>query len=323
MLGQESPVALPRQGSLAFPDDTAARRALVALLAAVLLLGGCAGVAEVTGTATRDELTELRGDVAGVQTSVRQLKNQIDGLNVQTEARRREQLTESERQAASLAQRVDALARSITALNARIDEVTARLESVRSVARPPGPGPSAPGATPPRTAQPAAPASPGAGAPPSAAPTAAPPATRPTTGSLSPQDIYQAAYIDFSNGSYALAIAGFREFIRRFPENELAGNAQYWIGESSYSIARGHTNAGQAERAVQALGQAVQEFRKVVANYPRGDKVPTALYKEALALLELKQPQIALQRLQYLVENFPQAEETPLARERLASLKER
>ncbi|MBI2158664.1 MAG: tol-pal system protein YbgF, partial [Candidatus Rokubacteria bacterium] len=51
--------------------------------------------------------------------------------------------------------------------------------------------------------------------------------------------------------------------------------------------------------------------------------VPTALYKEALALLELKQPAIAQARLQYLVDNFPQAEETPLARERLASLKTR
>ena len=63
------------------------------------------------------------------------------------------------------------------------------------------------------------------------------------------------------------------------------------------------------------------EFRKVLANYPRGEKVPTAVYKEALALIELKQPETAQQRLQYLVDNFPQAEEAPLARERLAALK--
>jgi len=44
---------------------------------------------------------------------------------------------------------------------------------------------------------------------------------------------------------------------------------------------------------------------------------------EALALIELKQPQVAQARLQYLVDNFPQAEETPLARERLAVLKDR
>ncbi len=140
---------------------------------------------------------------------------------------------------------------------------------------------------------------------------------------LQPEDIYQAAYIDFSKGAYQLAITNFREFIRRFPDHRLAGNAQYWIGEAYFSLARGFTDAAQADRAQDELGKAIQEFRKVVANYPRGEKTPAALYKEALALIELKQPQVAQARLQYLVDNFPQAEETPLARERLAVLKDR
>ena len=41
-----------------------------------------------------------------------------------------------------------------------------------------------------------------------------------------------------------------------------------------------------------------------------------------LALVELKQTALAQARLQYLVEHFPQSEEAPLAKERLASLKE-
>jgi len=146
---------------------------------------------------------------------------------------------------------------------------------------------------------------------------------RPTTGSLQPQDIYQAAYIDFSKGSYSLAIAGFREFLRRYPEHELGGSAQYWIGEAYLSLARGFTDSGQGDKASEALEQAVQEFKKVLANHPRADKVPTALYKEALALIDLRQPALAQARLQYLVDNFPRAEETSLARERLAALKTR
>ena len=120
-----------------------------------------------------------------------------------------------------------------------------------------------------------------------------------------------------------VAIAGFREFLRRYSDHELANNAQYWIGEAYLSLARGYANAGQGERASESLEQAVQEFKKVLANYPRGDKTPTALYKEALALIDLKQPALAQARLQYLVDNFPQAVETPLARERLAALKAR
>jgi tol-pal system protein YbgF len=144
---------------------------------------------------------------------------------------------------------------------------------------------------------------------------------RPQTGGLQPQDVYQAAYIDFSKGSYPLAIAGFREFLRRYPDHQLAGNAQYWIGESHFSVARGHANGGQADKAAEELELAVQEFRKVLANYPRGEKAPSALYKEALALVDLKRPDVAQARLQYLIDNFPQAAETPLAKERLASLK--
>ena len=99
--------------------------------------------------------------------------------------------------------------------------------------------------------------------------------------------------------------------------------AQYWIGESHFSIARGYANSGQTDKVAPEMESAVQEFRKVLANYPRSEKAPTALYKEALALIELKQPGLAQQRLEYLVANFPQAEETPLARERLAAIKTR
>ena len=135
--------------------------------------------------------------------------------------------------------------------------------------------------------------------------------------------MYQAAYIDFSKGNYPLAVTGFREFLRRHPEHTLAGSAQYWIGEAQLGLARNQTNAGQADRATPALEQAVQEFRKVVANYPRSGKAPAALYKEALTLIELKQPGVAQARLQYLLDNFPQAAEASLAREQLAALKDR
>jgi TolA-binding protein len=150
-----------------------------------------------------------------------------------------------------------------------------------------------------------------------------PPALRPSTDSAQAQDLYQASYIDFSKGNYPLAITGFREFLRRYPEHELADNAQYWIGEAHVSLARAHADAGQSDKAADELRQAVQQFRRVVADHPRGNKTPTALYKEALALIQLRQPDVAQSRLQYLIENFPQAEETPLARERLAALKVR
>lgn len=279
----------------------------------VALLAGCAGVAEVTGTATQQDLMQLRADVTALQTTVARARAEAETASTELDRRVKEQLSESERQPAALTRRLDGLATTLTALTARIDQLTARVDTLtrqlRAAAPPPKPPAPAPG---PATAPTPAPAAPLAAVP-----------SRPTTGALQPQDIYQAAYLDFSKGSYSLAIAGFREFLRRYPEHELANNAQYWIGEAYLSLARGYANAGQGERASESLEQAVQEFKKVLANYPRGDKTPTALYKEALALIDLKQPGLAQARLQYLVENFPQAVETPLARERLAALRAR
>ena len=262
---------------------------------------------------------QLRADVAALQLVLQRSKAETEATNAQAERRVREHTAAADRQLASVTQRLESLTATITAMSARVDELNTRVEALTRQARPtpaPAPRPTAPTA-------PATPAAPSAPSTPSAAAPSTPPAVaaRPTTGSLQPQDIYQASYLDFSKGSYALAIAGFREFIRRFPEHELAGNAQYWVGEAHYSLARGHANQNQADRAKEALEQAATEFRRVVANYPRGEKVPAALFKEALVLIDLKQTAQAQARLQYLIDNFPQAEETPLARDRLAALK--
>lgn len=317
MLGQESARSLPRQAPLRSPEG----RARSTLLALSLLFAGCTGVAEMTGTATQQDLMQLRSELDVVQRSVQRAQATADAASGQTAVRSRDQGRETEQQVAVLSRRLDALTTSVTALATRVDDLAARLEAqARQATRSAPPAAVAP-RTPPAPVP--LPATPAPAAPPPAA--GSPSASVPRTGaaSLGAQDVYQAAYIDYSKGSYALAVAGFREFIRRYPEHELADNAQYWIGESLYSLGRTYANQGQSERYVQSLEQAVQEFKKVVANYPRGDKAPTALYKEALALIELKQPAVAQARLQYLIDNFPQAEETPLARERLASLKDR
>ena len=307
MLGQESARPLPRQTPLT--EAAARRRARVLLLVVLLLAGGCAGAAEVAGVATQQDLLQIRTDLAAVGYTAQRAKTEADALAAQLDRRAREQQAESERRNAALAQRLDGLASTLAALSARLDELTTRVEALNrqlSAAAPPPITPARPAPAP-------APATP-------PAPATAP--GRPTTGALQPRDLYQAAYIDFSKGSYSLAIAGFRELLRRHPDHGLAGSAQYWIGEAYLSLARGYSSAGQADRTSESLTQAVQEFRKVLANYPRAEKVSGALYKEALALIELKQPREAQARLQYLVDNFPQAEETPLARERLAALKQ-
>lgn len=318
MLGQESPRALSGQAALS-PRDIPGRR-LALLLGVVLSLAGCAGVQEATGVATQQDLLQIRQDVAAAQQTATRAKADADAVSAQLKNRAG---GESDKKVAVLSRQVDSLSETLTTLTGRVDELSTRLDTLTRQLRT-GQAPATSGSAAPRSpsAAPsgsAAPASPGTAAP---GPVAAVP-QRPSAASLQPQDIYQAAYIDFSKGSYSLAIAGFREFLRRYPDHELAGSAQYWIGEAYLSLARGFSDSGQGDKSTESLEQAVQEFKKVLVNYPRADKVPTALYKEALALIDLKQPAQAQARLQYLVDNFPRSEETNLARERLATLKNR
>lgn len=265
------------------------------LLAAVAPLAG--GCADSAGEAIHQDVAQLRQDLNALTLSVHRGRGDTEAVLSQLDRRTREGSSESTRQLGVLSARVDTLSTELGRMSTRLDELSQRIEALsRELASRPAPGPSSGGPAPGTAGTPR------------------------SSGGPTPQQAYQAAYLDFSKGNYPLAVAGFREFVRRYPDAALADQAQYWVGESLFSQARASLAAGQTDKATRELEQAVQEFRRVSLNYPRGDKVPTALYKEALALLELKQTRLAQTRLQYLLDNFPQSEEAPLARERLANL---
>ena len=261
-------------------------------------LTAAAGCADVSGQALQQDVAQLRQDLNSLTLAVHRGRGDTETVVGQLDRRTREQAAESSKQSAALNARLDALSAEVARVSARVDELSQRVETLGRSAPSGGPAPRS-----------------GAPAPPVAA---VPPPAR--GGGASAEESYQAAYLDFSKGLYPLAVSGFRDFLRRFPDSPLADSSQYWIGEAYFSMAR--ATASQPEKARENLEQAVREFRKVVVAYPRGSKVPTALYKEALALVELKQTALAQARLQYLVEHYPQSEEAPLAKERLASLKD-
>src|SRR5262245_26916591 len=87
-------------------------------------------------------------------------------------------------------------------------------------------------------------------------------------GAQDPGQLYDQAAQDLTQGRYSLALQGFREFVQRFPQAELADNAQYGIGECFY--------------AQSVFDSALVEYGRVEGQHPQGDKVPAALYKMAL-----------------------------------------
>ncbi len=117
---------------------------------------------------------------------------------------------------------------------------------------------------------------------------------------------YREAYLDVNAGNYELALMGFGEFLKNFPESELADNAQYWIGECYYATER--------------YDEAFAAFRGVLENYPEGDKVPSALLKAAYCSLALGREEEGVGFLNELISRFPLSEEAQLAEERLEGL---
>lgn len=124
--------------------------------------------------------------------------------------------------------------------------------------------------------------------------------------SVNPEELYKSTMDDINDRNYPLAESRLMAFVVQFPNHELAGNAQYWLGETSF--------------AQQKYEQAIKEFDKVLENYPKSPKVPAAMLKKGFSLIEIDQTQKAQAILQSLTKKYPKSDEAKFAREKLKSL---
>jgi tol-pal system protein YbgF len=122
-----------------------------------------------------------------------------------------------------------------------------------------------------------------------------------------PNQLYEQAAQDLTQGRYPLALQGFREYALRFPATDLADNAQYGVGECLFAQAQ--------------FDSAAIEYERIESLYPQGDRVPAGLWKLALCREKLGQVVQARKALDELVKGFPLSGEAQLARDRLAKLK--
>ena len=184
------------------------------------------------------------------------------------------------------------------------------------------PGPAAPpmsAAERPRVAPPPAPTPPAASAPTPApniarAPTPqaiAPPMTLPSPAqakpapkaSGNPDQEYAAALATYRAREHGQAVLDFVDFIAKYPQHPLAGNAQYWIGEAYW--------------AQRDYRQALVEFEKVFEHGPA--KTPDALLKIGLCHLRLNDMPRAQKAWQRVVNDYPKSEPAAMARSLLAT----
>ncbi|WP_339846930.1 tol-pal system protein YbgF [uncultured Halopseudomonas sp.] len=118
--------------------------------------------------------------------------------------------------------------------------------------------------------------------------------------------MYDAAFDLVKARDFEKAIQAFSAFVRRFPNSEYAGNAQYWLGE----IHLVESNLDSAGRA----------FALVISEYPGHRKEADALYKLADVERRLGNRDKAIELYQQVLTRHPNSSAAQLARRDLDGL---
>jgi tol-pal system protein YbgF len=139
----------------------------------------------------------------------------------------------------------------------------------------------------------------GAPRPPSPAPSPAPAppqahaAAPPAAGGAQGEQLYHDAFKLLQDGDYAGAERAFKNFVQRNPNHALAGNAQYWLGETYY-----------ARRDYQNAMVSFAEGYKAYKTSPKG---PDNLLKLGITLAVLNKKQEACAVFARFNQDYPRA----------------
>ena len=109
----------------------------------------------------------------------------------------------------------------------------------------------------------------------------------------SPKQQYDFSFQILRKGDFAGAEAAFTAFLEQHPDDPLAGNAQYWLGETFY-VRKNFPKAAEA-------------FLKGFQNYSDSNKGPDSLLKLAMTLGAMDKPAEACAALAELEARYPDA----------------
>lgn len=114
-----------------------------------------------------------------------------------------------------------------------------------------------------------------------------------------PSESYRAAYQDYLSGKFDLAIEGFNIFLSRYPQSDLAEDAQFYLADS-------YLSAHDYEKARMAFDKTLASSKKYRA---------AALLKRATALKKAGNSEAAQDTLEVLIKELPESNESKNAAE--------
>ncbi len=266
--------------------------------------------------AVAKEIIELQTQVSQLQDMITQMKqsndermgvllhllqqnaDSVSRMTTQVSAMQQSMSSQNENQ--QLSGQMQALNDSVDELKTRIGKLDATLQSMQAqmqnVQSQPGGAPQ-PGA--------AAPAGPGGlangAAPPAGNVGTPPPAMNNTAPPL--QQTYQSALRDYNSAKYDLANSEFGDVVKSYPQDDLAGNAHFYMGEIAYRQGK--------------YAQAVKQYDAVLEQFAGNPKAPAAQLRKGESLMESQQRDAGAQELRSLIQRYPQTPEASEARSKL------
>jgi tol-pal system protein YbgF len=215
-----------------------------------------------------DSVNRLSGEMGAVQKSVQEVQantgSRIDTMTQQTQG-----LSDNLQDVQA---RVGKLSAQLTDMQNLLQSIDAKVSGGAPVGNSTAPAPS--------------------GANDSSAP---PPAAASGRPGISADTLYQNGLRDWSTGKSDLAHQEFSDYIQNFPTNDLAGNAQFYLGEIAYAQGDYKT--------------AITSYDTVLSNYPKSFKLAASLLKKASAEIELGMKASGIRDLREVERRFPGSDE--------------
>jgi tol-pal system protein YbgF len=125
--------------------------------------------------------------------------------------------------------------------------------------------------------------------------------------SVPPPDVlYNNALRDYNGGNVDLAKQEFADYVKNYPNTDLAGNAYFYLAELDFK-------AGDYPNAIKGYDQVLQSF-------PDGSKAASAELKKGMAQIEAGQKDSGIATLRHVVQRYPRTNEAMQAKDRLRKL---
>jgi tol-pal system protein YbgF len=121
-----------------------------------------------------------------------------------------------------------------------------------------------------------------------------------------PDVLYNNALRDYNGDKNDLATQEFSDYIKFYPNTDLAGNCYFYLGEIQF-------RQGNYQ-------QAALSYDQVMQNFPTGNKTASAQLKKGFSLIELGKQDDGVTELRHVIQRYPKSNEALQARERLRKL---